>query len=166
MFSLRKRRRGRSRAWFSSVTIPTAPGKIVTIQELAYSTEQLLKLVLLSSLNVPEEWIAALGYEQSKHPPEPPTFSPQSPEPKPPCETSWRERRRKQTEPEPQVVELVGGSPFETPISGRLQWLVGVLIFLCIYLLGSNSSFCLAAKHVPDPLVVAANLGQVPVGHT
>ena len=121
--------------------------------------------MLLLSLNAPDEWIAALGYEQTKHPPEPPIFSPQSPEPKPPCETSWRERRRKQTEPETQVVELVGGSPFGTPILGRLPWLVGVLIFLGIYLVGSNSCFCLAAKYVPDPLVVAANLGQVPVGH-
>ena len=86
---------------------PTVPGKNVTIQEQAYSTEQLLKLMPLSSLDVPDEWIAALGYEQPKHPREPPTFSPQSPEPKSPRETSWRERRRKQTKPEPQIVELV-----------------------------------------------------------
>jgi hypothetical protein len=117
---------------------PTVPGKIVTIQEQAYSTEQLLKLMPLSSLDVPDEWIAALGYEQPKHPLEPPTFSPQSPEPKPPREKSWRERRRKQTKPEPQIVELVVGSPYETPVLGRLLWLVGVLILLGIYLLARS----------------------------
>ena len=117
---------------------PTVPGKIGTIQEQAYSTEQLLKLVPLSPLSVPDEWIAALGYEQPKHPPEPPTFSLQAPEPKPPRETPWRERRRRRTKPEPQIVELVVGSPYETPVLGRRPWLVGVLIFLGIYLLARS----------------------------
>src|SRR5688572_30563990 len=46
---------------------PAIPGRIDTIREQAYSAEKLRNLVPLPLLNVPYEWIAALGYEQPKH---------------------------------------------------------------------------------------------------
>jgi hypothetical protein len=59
-----------------------AGGGIETIREQAYATDQLLKLVPV--LDVPDEWVLALGYEQPA-----PKFVPPLPEPKPDPYDAW-----------------------------------------------------------------------------
>src|SRR5687767_12267988 len=91
--SRRRRRRRPLKGLFSSVA--AIRGKIGAIQEQAYSMGQLFKFVSLSWLNVPDELISALGYEQRKHTSEP-LFFQQSSESNPPRETSCCNVPRKQ----------------------------------------------------------------------
>lgn len=59
---------------------PTIPGRIDSIQEQAYAKDVLLKLTRVSALDVPDEWIEALGYEKPR-PKATPEPAPPAPEP-------------------------------------------------------------------------------------